>query len=374
MPVLLGVVLGATARRARDRARHQRPGLDPDRDPPPLALHQGRDCRWPRRWLIAAAVTASSRGGRALPTPSTATASRVRSSTPRTSCRSRSRCLPSRSGSRPARFPQDAAGHRGDGRHLRRCAPAGCGISTPALHEGGHGRRSASTRQQGAVGLLVTASVHRGSRRSLAERKHSIPSSCRPATNSRGGVLNCLSATRISASRQYQPASHYWQFQWTEAALFLVLAAALVTFADWCTPCAATRKRRAIYARAPSGPREELRWLSPTSTVSTSTTRTPAATGAAVLFSHGFLMDHEMFEPQVAALAGEFRCITWDERGFGADSATGDFTLLGLRRRRARAAVAPSASSGRSSSGCRRAGSSRCALRCERLSGCSDSG
>ena len=37
--------------------------------------------------------------------------------------------------------------------------------------------------------------------------------------------------------------------------------------------------------------------------------------GPAVLFSHGFLMDHEMFVHQVAALTGEFRCITWDERG-----------------------------------------------------------
>lgn len=42
-----------------------------------------------------------------------------------------------------------------------------------------------------------------------------------------------------------------------------------------------------------------------------------------VLFSHGFLMDHEMFAPQVAALAGEFRCITWDERAFGATDFDG---------------------------------------------------
>src|SRR3954468_9596720 len=49
--------------------------------------------------------------------------------------------------------------------------------------------------------------------------------------------------------------------------------------------------------------------------------------GHAVLFSHGFLMDHEMFAPQVAALAGEFRCITWDERGFGQTEAAGDFTF-----------------------------------------------
>ena len=48
--------------------------------------------------------------------------------------------------------------------------------------------------------------------------------------------------------------------------------------------------------------------------------------GAAVIFSHGFLMDHEMFEPQVAALAPEFRCITWDERGFGQTEATAPFT------------------------------------------------
>jgi pimeloyl-ACP methyl ester carboxylesterase len=40
--------------------------------------------------------------------------------------------------------------------------------------------------------------------------------------------------------------------------------------------------------------------------------------GPAVIFSHGFLMDHSMFDPQVAALTPEFRVIAWDERGFGA--------------------------------------------------------
>ncbi len=39
--------------------------------------------------------------------------------------------------------------------------------------------------------------------------------------------------------------------------------------------------------------------------------------GPPVILAHGFLMDHEMFAPQVAALAPEFRVITWDERGFG---------------------------------------------------------
>ena len=48
--------------------------------------------------------------------------------------------------------------------------------------------------------------------------------------------------------------------------------------------------------------------------------------GAPVIFSHGFLMDHDMFAPQVGALAGEFRCITWDERGFGETPAAEEFT------------------------------------------------
>jgi pimeloyl-ACP methyl ester carboxylesterase len=48
--------------------------------------------------------------------------------------------------------------------------------------------------------------------------------------------------------------------------------------------------------------------------------------GPAVVFSHGFLMDHEMFAPQVEALSDEFRCITWDERGFGSTQATAPFT------------------------------------------------
>ncbi len=39
--------------------------------------------------------------------------------------------------------------------------------------------------------------------------------------------------------------------------------------------------------------------------------------GVPVILAHGFLMDLEMFVPQVAVLAPEFRVITWDERGFG---------------------------------------------------------
>ncbi len=48
--------------------------------------------------------------------------------------------------------------------------------------------------------------------------------------------------------------------------------------------------------------------------------------GPAVIFSHGFLMDHEMFAPQVDALGGDFRCLTWDERGFGNTAVDAPFT------------------------------------------------
>lgn len=45
--------------------------------------------------------------------------------------------------------------------------------------------------------------------------------------------------------------------------------------------------------------------------------------GLPVVLGHGFLMDHEMFAPQRAALAPEFRVITWDERGFGLSEFDG---------------------------------------------------
>lgn len=48
--------------------------------------------------------------------------------------------------------------------------------------------------------------------------------------------------------------------------------------------------------------------------------------GPVVLLSHGFLMDHSMFDAQVAALRHAYRVVTWDERGFGGTRATGDFS------------------------------------------------
>jgi 3-oxoadipate enol-lactonase len=48
--------------------------------------------------------------------------------------------------------------------------------------------------------------------------------------------------------------------------------------------------------------------------------------GPAVVFSHGYLMDSGMFDPQVAALAPEYRVITWDERGFGGTRVSEPFS------------------------------------------------
>lgn len=48
--------------------------------------------------------------------------------------------------------------------------------------------------------------------------------------------------------------------------------------------------------------------------------------GPAVILSHGFLMDHSMFDAQVEALRATHRVVTWDERGFGGTKAVGDFT------------------------------------------------
>lgn len=46
--------------------------------------------------------------------------------------------------------------------------------------------------------------------------------------------------------------------------------------------------------------------------------------GPPVILSHGFLMDREMFAPQVQALSPDYRVITWDERGFGETEFDGE--------------------------------------------------
>ncbi|EHB59261.1 alpha/beta hydrolase fold protein [Mycolicibacterium rhodesiae JS60] len=47
-----------------------------------------------------------------------------------------------------------------------------------------------------------------------------------------------------------------------------------------------------------------------------------------VVFSHGILMDHTMFAPQVAEFSSDHRVITWDWRGFGETITDGSpFTI-----------------------------------------------
>ena len=48
--------------------------------------------------------------------------------------------------------------------------------------------------------------------------------------------------------------------------------------------------------------------------------------GAPVIFSHGLLMDHEMFAPQVEALQDRYRCLAWDERAHSATESEGPFS------------------------------------------------
>jgi 3-oxoadipate enol-lactonase len=55
-----------------------------------------------------------------------------------------------------------------------------------------------------------------------------------------------------------------------------------------------------------------------------------SGSGPTVVFSHGILMDHEMFAPQVDALRDDYRCITWDERGHGDTTTGGSFTYWDL--------------------------------------------
>lgn len=47
--------------------------------------------------------------------------------------------------------------------------------------------------------------------------------------------------------------------------------------------------------------------------------------GSPILWSHGFLMDHTMFDPQVGGLP-DHRHIRWDERGFGRTESSGPFS------------------------------------------------
>ena len=61
-----------------------------------------------------------------------------------------------------------------------------------------------------------------------------MPAACQVAfPGGKSGVLPCMVAHGFHQSITYQPASRFWAFQGIEAAIFLVLALALVGFAWW---------------------------------------------------------------------------------------------------------------------------------------------
>lgn len=49
-----------------------------------------------------------------------------------------------------------------------------------------------------------------------------------------------------------------------------------------------------------------------------------AGSGSPLVLLHGWPLDHRMFGPQIDTLAGEFRCIALDRRGFGRSTAPAD--------------------------------------------------
>jgi pimeloyl-ACP methyl ester carboxylesterase len=51
------------------------------------------------------------------------------------------------------------------------------------------------------------------------------------------------------------------------------------------------------------------------------------ASGPAVIFSHGFVLDRALFAPQIARLGQRYRCIAWDQRGHGMSTCNSSFSL-----------------------------------------------
>lgn len=56
----------------------------------------------------------------------------------------------------------------------------------------------------------------------------------------------------------------------------------------------------------------------------------PGSTGETIAFSHGLLWGTELFEAQIAALRGRYRCIAWDHRGQGQSAPDLDRECIGM--------------------------------------------
>ena len=53
----------------------------------------------------------------------------------------------------------------------------------------------------------------------------------------------------------------------------------------------------------------------------------PGSTGETIVFSHGLLWGTELFEPQIEALRGRYRCVAWDHRGQGRSASDHRHTI-----------------------------------------------
>lgn len=91
--------------------------------------------------------------------------------------------------------------------------------------------------------------------------------------------------------------------------------------------------------------------------------------GPAVVFSHGNLMNRDMWAAQVEALRGEFRCVVWDERLHGSTKDDGGLSPTGMPPTMCSACLTISVSSRRLSSATPRAASCRFARPCARPNG-----
>ena len=56
----------------------------------------------------------------------------------------------------------------------------------------------------------------------------------------------------------------------------------------------------------------------------------PGTTGETIAFSHGLLWGTELFEAQIAALRGRYRCIAWDHRGQGQSAPDLNRECIGM--------------------------------------------
>ena len=107
-------------------------------------------------------------------------------------------------------------------------------LSTISLQQGGLNGGSFNLGAEdlpGQPGALILSS---GAVNAAGQPTSTTPGACTtPSVQNGPGFFDCLASHGIREAISYQPASRYWAFQWTETAIYLVLALAL---AGYCFP------------------------------------------------------------------------------------------------------------------------------------------